>query len=65
MDLLSHVTLGGGVERCQFHYIRVLWPHVEQNLLEGVELATLSVHIVLVHLEDKVRRTAVTGLRKH
>lgn len=49
-DSLSHVTLGGGVERCQFNCFRVLRPHLKQNLLKGVELATFSVHVILVHL---------------
>ena len=47
---LSHVALGGGVERHQLHAVRVLGSHLKQNLLEGVELAALCVHVVLIDL---------------
>lgn len=54
-DLLSHVTLGSGVEGSELHCVRVLGSHLKQNLLEGVEVATLSVHVVLVNLTNRDR----------
>lgn len=52
-DSLSHVAFGGGMKGDQLHDVRVLWPHLIEHLLEGVELAVLCVHIVLVHLKAR------------
>lgn len=52
-DLLSHEAFGGGVEGGQLHNTGVLWSHLKQNLLKGVELATLRVHVILVHLVSR------------
>lgn len=68
-DLLSHVTLGGGVERSQLYCFGILWSHLKQYLFKGVELAPLSVHIILVHLEsgdrvesnDRIRDNKTVG----
>lgn len=61
MILLSHVALGGGVERCQFYSVRVLWSQLKQHLLKGMELATLRIHIILVHLEERDRERGMSG----
>lgn len=49
---LPHVTFRGGVEGGQLHCAGVLWPHLKQDLLEGVELAPVGVHIILVDLQQ-------------
>ena len=51
--LLSHVALGGGVERHQLYSVGVLWSQLKQHLLKGMELTTLRIHIILVHLRDR------------
>lgn len=38
------------MEGGQLHHLRVGRPHLEQDLLEGVESRALSVDVVLVHL---------------
>lgn len=48
---LSHVAFGGGVEGSHLDRAGVLWSHLKQHLLEGVELAALCIHVVLVDLE--------------
>jgi len=40
------------VEGDHLHAVRVLGAHLEQNLLEGVELAAIGVHVVLIDLDD-------------
>lgn len=52
------------MERCQLHCIRVLRPHFKQDLLKRVELATVCVHVILVHLGDEDRGTDVTSAQK-
>ena len=49
--LLSCVTLGSGVERGQLHTVKVLRPHLKQNLLKRVKLAARSIHVVLIDLD--------------
>lgn len=50
---LPHVTFGCGVEGGQLHCAGVLWSHLKQDLLEGVELASVSIHIILVDLQQE------------
>ena len=56
--LLSCVTLGSGVERGQLHTVKVLRPHLKQNLLKRVKLAARSIHVVLIDLDtvDKEKK---------
>lgn len=63
-NLLSHVTLRGWVERRQFHCFCVLGPHLKQDLLKRVELASLSIHIILVHLGDEDNRIDINKVKK-
>lgn len=64
--LLSHVALRGGVEGGHLHGAGILRSHLKQNLFEGVKLAALSVHVILVDLpeENGFRTNSVyTGIK--
>ena len=39
------------MEGSQFYFARILWSHLKQNLLEGMERTAFSIDIVLVNLE--------------
>lgn len=41
------------MEGGQLHRVGVVRPHLKQNLFKGVELATIRVHVILVHLTDR------------
>ena len=50
--LVDTPTFGAGHKGSQLH-VAVRLPKLHQHFLEGVELAPISVHIVLVHLQHE------------
>lgn len=41
------------MERGQLYRVGVLRAHFKQDFLKGVELTTIGIHVILVHLMDK------------
>lgn len=54
------LTFGAGHEGSKFH-VAIWLSKFHQNFLEGVELAALGIHIVLVHLQKEGENGGMDG----
>ena len=53
------------MEGGQLHSAGVLWSHLKQHLLKGVEITILCVHIILVHLGEEGISGDTSLLKEH